>query len=381
MKKSIFTLTKLASVLFIALIAFQSCSEDDSLTVTAAANDGSLAFQNSPASNYILSSQTASNTAERFVWSAADFGTETSVSYDLQSSTSPNFEEVNILDTSTETNIAVTVGSLLAIATNLGLDNDPLTTNIDGSANNSGSIYVRVRAYIGNGGANSQELYSNVETINLTVLENTGEVEITLPMIAVPGAYQGWTPAVAPTLAAAEIGQTNYEGFVYFMDATNEFKFLSPMEDGTFDWGTTDWGDDNTYTGKLVEQDEVNCKSTETGYHLVKANTADLTYSIVYTSWGVIGNATPTGWDADTDLVYDSETGLLSITLMLTAGTDNAIKFRANDAWDINFGDTGVDGSLEFGGDNIPAPETSGMYKITLDLTNPRAYTYTLEAL
>ncbi len=381
MRNSIFNLTKIASVLFIALLAFQSCSEDDSIEVTAAAQDGSLVFQNTTASNYILSNQTSSNVAERFIWTPADFGTETSVSYDLQSSTTQDFAVPTILETTTENNVVVTVGRLLGIATELGLDNDPLTTNSAGEPNNTATIFVRLRAYIGNGGANTQELFSSIEPVNLTVLEITGDIEVLLPQIAVPGAYQGWSPSTAPTLAAAEVGQTNYEGFVYFQDAANEFKFLSPMEDGTFDWGTTDWGDDGTFTGILVAEDEQNCKSTATGYHFVKANTANLTYSTAITNWGVIGNATPTGWDADTDFVYDSETGLLSITLQITAGADNAFKFRANDAWDINFGDTDNDGSLDFGGSDIPAPAESGMYKITLDITNPRMYAYSLEAL
>jgi hypothetical protein len=44
--------------------------------------------------------------------------------------------------------------------------------------------------------------------------------------------------------------------------------------------------------------------------------------------------------------------------------------------WDLNFGDTGANGSLEFNGDNIKVP--SGNYTITLDLSSPRNYKYTL---
>jgi hypothetical protein len=57
--------------------------------------------------------------------------------------------------------------------------------------------------------------------------------------------------------------------------------------------------------------------------------------------------------------------------------TANFIKFRANDAWDLNYGDTGADGSLEAGGDNIPIEE-AGTYEITLDLSS-YPYTYSLE--
>jgi hypothetical protein len=43
------------------------------------------------------------------------------------------------------------------------------------------------------------------------------------------------------------------------------------------------------------------------------------------------------------------------------------MKFRANNNWDFNFGDTGADGTLEAGGTNI---STAGTYLITLDLSH-----------
>jgi hypothetical protein len=48
------------------------------------------------------------------------------------------------------------------------------------------------------------------------------------------------------------------------------------------------------------------------------------------------------------------------------------MKFRANNNWDFNFGDTGAD-TQEAGGTNIST--TAGTYLITLDLSHPRAYT------
>ncbi len=53
------------------------------------------------------------------------------------------------------------------------------------------------------------------------------------------------------------------------------------------------------------------------------------------------------------------------------------IKFRANDGWDIDFGDTGVDGTLEAGGDNIAVAE-DGNYTITMTLHPINGYTYTV---
>ncbi len=97
---------------------------------------------------------------------------------------------------------------------------------------------------------------------------------------------------------------------------------------------------------------------------LSKPNVAAYTVN----TWGLIGDATPGKWDSDTNMeIVD---GKWVLTLNLTAGN---IKFRANDAWTINLGDTGADGSLEAGGADIAV--TAGNYTITLDLVTN---TYTL---
>ncbi len=197
--------------------------------------------------------------------------------------------------------------------------------------------------------------------------------------IAVPGNHQGWNPGTAPLLEASVLGQTDYEGFVWL---DGDFKFIAPNGSGVFEWGNLDWGDasgvNGSYTQVLTADGEGNIGATA-GYYLVKADTEALTYSIEETNWGVIGNATPTGWDSDTDMVYDSGSQTWSVTLDLTAqpAPDNGIKFRANDDWGLNIGDNDADGTMEFNGQNIGVPE-DGNYTITLDLSNPRAYTYSL---
>ena len=52
---------------------------------------------------------------------------------------------------------------------------------------------------------------------------------------------------------------------------------------------------------------------------------------------------------------------------------DGQIKFRQDDAWGVNLGDNGADGTLDAGGDNINV--TAGTYDIVLDVANN---TYTL---
>jgi len=73
-------------------------------------------------------------------------------------------------------------------------------------------------------------------------------------------------------------------------------------------------------------------------------------------------------------MMYDVATGLHSLTVDLVGG--EFIKFRANDGWDLNMGDTGADLKLDYGGDDIAVAE-SGNYTVVLDLTGA-IYKYTL---
>ena len=82
-------------------------------------------------------------------------------------------------------------------------------------------------------------------------------------------------------------------------------------------------------------------------------------------SIGVIGSATPTGWDSDTDMVQNPDSAhLWSLDLTLAVGE---VKFRQDDAWDINWGkDEYPAGIGEQGGPNIPVP-VAGEYTITFN--------------
>ncbi|NQU84779.1 MAG: RagB/SusD family nutrient uptake outer membrane protein [Mariniphaga sp.] len=117
---------------------------------------------------------------------------------------------------------------------------------------------------------------------------------------------------------------------------------------------------------------------TETGKYLITLNagTPDYTYTIekydTMDQWGIIGSATPTGWDSDVNMEYNEEEGLWSLLIELSGGE---FKFRANDSWTYNVGDNGLDGTLEQDGANIPIT-VPGKYLIIFD---PENMTYILE--
>ncbi len=375
---------KKISILVTAILAlvFNACSTDDEFTFVAKPDPEGIAFMNTFLPSYILKPSNATNLAERFVWNEVDMDVQTTVRYELQASADESFQNMTVIESDiAATNQAVTVGELLALAEEAGLDTDP-----DTEASNSGTVYFQVRAYAGENPATTVEQFSEPVGITVELVEDTsGEVE--LPKIYVVGNFQGaggygsdWTPADGVPLAASGPAKTDYEGFVYLNVDKPQFKFLPT--NSSFDGDYGDAGEtDGVFTGKLKQEGEKNAGTPDGtgGYYWFKVDTEKMTYSLTKVDWGLIGNATPTGWDSDTDLVYNPETKLWTLTLELTeqVAPDNGIKFRANDGWDINLGDTGADGTLEFGGDNIGVPE-SGNYTVTMDLSNPRDYTYTL---
>lgn len=227
-----------------------------------------------------------------------------------------------------------------------------LGCEVDGDDSSSGVLIVDGNAMkISEGGWVKIELNMMEYTYTVTALGNVS------PYLYVPGNHQGWDPASAPVVYASDF--MNYAGFV---SLDGEFKFTSkPSWDGTnYGAGATD--------GVLSTAGDAGNLSVEKGFYLLKANISSLMWSATeIKSFGLIGDATPDGWDASTPMTFDAENLEYTITTTLT---DGEMKFRANDSWDINLG--GDVANLSFGGDNILV--TAGTYKITLSLSNAEKY-------
>lgn len=313
---------------------------------------------------YVLSPDDADLQAERFTWKSANYGGDVEVTYTVEMDVKGNaFKTPKELGTvKSQNQVSVSVAKLNGAA--LALKATPFAAT---------DFEVRVRSNV-----STNVMFSNVAGIVVTPY--TTET----PRLWVPGGYQNasgygadWTPSAAPQLIAEGYGKTAFEGYVYFA-AASEF-LLTPASNF-----------DNKYTkgataGTLLYNGSSNLKIDAPGYYRINADTdpTKLTYSVTATKWGVIGSATAAvtggdGWANDLDLVYDATKKTWSITMNLTA---NEIKFRANDAWTIDMGQSkvGAAGVLAYGGDsnNIVIP-SAGNYTITLNLSSPRNYTYTL---
>jgi hypothetical protein len=185
------------------------------------------------------------------------------------------------------------------------------------------------------------------------------------PVLYVPGSYQGWDPAKTSTVIASAKADGKYEGYLYFADAGAQFKFA----DGP-SWDVN-YGDDGA--NGTLDRNGANIVAKDAGYYKINVDLPALTYTYLKTDWGIIGSATANGWDADQNMTFDPATGIWTAVLDLKVGE---MKFRANDGWDLNYGDDGANGTLEQNGANIPITE-GGTYTITLKLGVPD-YTYTV---
>lgn len=182
----------------------------------------------------------------------------------------------------------------------------------------------------------------------------------------VAGDFQGWNPGAAKDSLMNTDTDQIVQGYVNIPN-TNGFKFVSQKNWDGPNYGVGDGAGKISTTGD-------NLSMSSPGYYLFNINLADLTYTALKTTWGVIGDATAGGWGSDQDMTYSTVLRKWVATIPLTT---NSFKFRANDGWDLNYGDNGNDGKLEPSGDNIPVA-SAGTYTLMLDLSSPRNYKHTM---
>ncbi len=351
------TINKLFILCLMSLVLF-SCEKDEEQLVL---RPGAAPALTVSATSVELMAENKGENAVTLSWSAAEYGYNAAVKYTLQFiPEGGDFDKArNVEVTAGNLSKTMTVAELNTLASQLGL-----------APNNEGTMQIRVKAEIG---PSVDAAYSNVVTLKVTPFLDI----IEYVSLWVPGSHQGWNPGTAPKVASV-LDNGVYEGYVYFPDATTNFKF-NPAPNWDNDFGGTNSKDNagnDLNQGTLVAKAS-DLKVTGAGYYLLKANTNQLTWSATRTTWGVIGDATAGGWGSDQDMTYDAAEQVWKATLQLSAGE---IKFRANDGWDINFGDDDANGLLEYGAANIKINE-AGRYLVVLDLSNAGNYTYSVTKL
>lgn len=326
--------------LLVGLFLLAACSDEHEPRVELLS---APQLENLPQTNYVLDRNQSENEFAKFKWAAAKYDLSVSLRNVLEMDKAGN-------DFASAVTIASSNGSEVAV---LVKEINNAMIRMELTPEEAVAMEFRLTSYLGAGSNYGEQ--SNVIAVTITPFQ-PGEIEY--PMLYTPGNHQGWAPAdAAPIYSVANDGV--YTGYVYL---DGEFKFTAEPS-----WDGTNYGDGGG--GSLSTDGGAGNMTTPAGYYYVTVNTNALTYKLEKREWGVIGDATPGGWDADTDMIYDPSDKLLKVDITLTAGT---IKFRANDGWDINLGlaEGGtMEDPLAMGGADIPV--TAGDYRVILDLSRP----------
>ena len=199
-------------------------------------------------------------------------------------------------------------------------------------------------------------------TINLE--EGTYDFSLAIEQLYTPGDANSWSQANSDRLFTTDY--TNYAGYAH---VKGNFKFTSALNWDGINYGFA--GD-----GKLSNDGGAgNLVAPAEGLCFLQTNIASLTYSISapVTTYGLIGAATPNGWDASTALTPSANEMVWEGDVAMKGGE---YKFRANDAWDINLGGS-IDNLTQDAG-NLMFSEPDGTYHVVLDLsTYPAKATFT----
>lgn len=331
MKKSIKLL-----IAFVSILSFSSCTEDVQNTGAVTQQSGLKLLVPNSSFNIIVDGTKLNNLATTFVWTDSDNPSGTSVDYTVEAAIAgTDFATPITIGTTTEHFLDVTAGLLDTTAKNLGLA--PMT---------EGQMDVRIKTASGT---------SNFYTLKVTPYQpNWG--------IIGSATAAGWDASTPMTYNPMTGKYSISLGL-----STGEFKFRLDNS-----W-TTNYGDNGNDLS--LEQDGANIPITAGNYTIV-ADFVNHTYSIIPIpdAWGIIGDATPTGWGSDTLMDYNPATGKYSIIMRMNVGS---FKFRLNHDWGTNYGDDGNNLTLDNGGSNIPIA-AAGTYYITTDFTG---LTYTITQL
>ena len=365
-----------------------SCDRDDTLAVAELKSNPDI-ISSLSATSYVINDTNLSNTFETIVFKKANFGVNVETENQLELAVAgTNFAKPINLGVSTSDNyVKLTYQELNNALINLGL-----------TPNTPADVEVRVKSNIKSGNTNPTYVYSSPISFKVTPFK--ANPDDLFPKIYMPGiwdevalgGYAEWDATNSPALYSSKKNNV-YAGFQYMAFKSASYP-LDP-DNGAFkftpgaSWDN-DMGDDHTRTGKLTKDGEWNIKVADypvANTFFIKVDLANMTYSLEKANMGIIGEATPNGWNSQVDLAYNPSTMKFEIaSIALTGG--KVFKFRNNDSWSIKIqpksGDVtpvsgkevqvynSAEGTVN-GDPSFICPE-SGNYKVELDLHNSGYY-------
>lgn len=343
------------------LITIGSCTNDKDPVATA---NGLNLHPITPSSPFVLSPVGGDNDVATISWDVADNGVATNPSvYVVEiAKGGTNFAEPIIASpSSTATTFVWKEGFLNSLLLENGFLPE-LAADID----------VRVKSTLGIE-FNPFVQYSNVIAIKVTPFSQS----------AFAFTKVGADPALAPKTLSSGFFTTDTEGYSWL--EPGDYRFYTSVQN-KFQASNPYYGNDGS--GSLgLNGTAINIATA--GYYRIMADIGLKTFSLTpITAWGIIGDAKVFGaLNSLPAMTYDAVEKKWKIVINLKGG--KSFKFRANNSNVINLG-TGDAGegmpdyagtTMKYNGATIFVPGLSTVtlpYVVTLDLSSPRNYTYTL---
>lgn len=296
-----------------------------------------------------------------WTWQKSDYGIPTGVTYTVEADTAGGDFTSPITLVNSETNyVAITAGMLNNAASNFVTESKVVTLDI------------RLKSDIS---AQVAPIYSNIESVTFTGFVATKDV-----LYIIGDGLAGWDNSAGSIGNNLQVFFSNdskpsSKQYTYtgYFNGGGGLKFIVTAGN----WGTA-YAHDGT--GKIAQKDPGDNIPTPTvsGYYTLNVDLKALTYEFVpfdasaaptYTTVGIVGDATPAGWDVDTELTQVIPHIWVKSSVNLTAGE---LKFRANKGWDVNWG--GSSENLPFGlgvsgGDNFKNEKATTHFIAINDLT------------
>ncbi|MBU2927772.1 SusE domain-containing protein [Winogradskyella psychrotolerans] len=421
---------KTLAIFFTLLLSFSSCETDDDLTFVAAPQ-GDFEFNNTFLSDYVLpaESTTNSNIGAIFSFNEADFDVQTNVSYELQSSILGDFTDATMVSALSNANnqIEVSIGTLKTLAEEYGIvapnsgvlnfrvraypgdtssttemftsvqqlnvtlleettgggsDIEPATWGVVGSgyndwgsAGSDGQFYTTTEADVyvayvtlidgeikfreNNDWASDlgdNDADGTVEAGGANITVTAGTYKITLNTAAATYTMEEFSWGVVGD-AYNDWGATPDAKF-YYDYTTDMFKVDVKLLDGEMKFRLNNAWDTSFPNDNIT---------VAAGHYSISINLTDNTYTMEESDvWGIVGSGY-NDWGATPDFALTQIQPDLYVGEIATL-LDGEIKFRLNNDWASDFGDTGADGTLDAGGDNIVV--TAGLYRVQMDTAN-----------
>lgn len=226
------------------------------------------------------------------------------------------------------------------------------------------------------------KVYACCESIPEGIVSNTVKINVTTYVATfpdamwLPGSYQGWAPATAPSLKQSAKTKGMYQGFVDLTTADGadvQFKFSpNPRWEGDFGFSDvtveTKGNEDLPFavaSSVTVAGDNIVVPS---GLYYIQLDKKFGTLFMIQTkNLEIIGSFAASGWGKGLEMEWNgtSKTWTSKQNIDLAAGDE--FKFRFNSNWDYSFGGT-VEQVVIFR-ENIVFQST-GTYKMILDASS-----------